>query len=113
MSRVARFEAYADDFEVTYVDDDWSRLEQYFTEDVIYARRSSRNRFTQKKATPPTTVESTIETPVPAKPRIAASSSHATTDEASVAINVGTPERSVRGRSDLRRSGPATPASGA
>jgi hypothetical protein len=37
MSLVARFEAYADAFEVTYVDDDWSRLEQYFTEDAVYS----------------------------------------------------------------------------
>jgi hypothetical protein len=37
MSLVARFEAYAADFEVTYADDDWSRLEPYFTEDAVYS----------------------------------------------------------------------------
>ena len=37
MSLVARFEAYAEDFERTYADDDWSRLEQYFTEDATYS----------------------------------------------------------------------------
>jgi hypothetical protein len=31
-----RFLAYAQDFERTYVDDDWSRLEQYFTPDATY-----------------------------------------------------------------------------
>jgi hypothetical protein len=31
-----RFEAYAADFELTFVDDDWSRLEQYFTDDAVY-----------------------------------------------------------------------------
>jgi hypothetical protein len=34
---VARFEAYAADFERTYADDDWSRLEPYFTEDATYS----------------------------------------------------------------------------
>jgi hypothetical protein len=33
---VERFEAYAADFERTFVDDDWARLEQYFTEDAVY-----------------------------------------------------------------------------
>jgi hypothetical protein len=37
MTLVARFEAYAADFERTYADDDWSRLEQYFTEDATYS----------------------------------------------------------------------------
>ena len=37
MSLVARFEAYAEDFERSYADDDWSRLEQYFTEDATYS----------------------------------------------------------------------------
>ena len=32
-----RYEAYAADFERTFVDDDWSRLEQYFTEDAVYS----------------------------------------------------------------------------
>jgi hypothetical protein len=31
-----RFFEYADAFEVSYVDDDWSRLAQYFTEDASY-----------------------------------------------------------------------------
>ncbi len=31
-----RFLAYAQDFEKTYVDDDWSRLEQYFAPDATY-----------------------------------------------------------------------------
>jgi hypothetical protein len=31
-----RFQAYADAFEESYVDDDWSRIEQYFTEDAVY-----------------------------------------------------------------------------
>ncbi|MCZ6890170.1 MAG: nuclear transport factor 2 family protein [Gammaproteobacteria bacterium] len=30
------FKNYADDFELTFVDDNWSRLEQYFTENAIY-----------------------------------------------------------------------------
>lgn len=36
MSIKDRFLAYADDFERTYEDDDWTRLEQYFTEDAVY-----------------------------------------------------------------------------
>ena len=31
------FQAYADAFEETYVDDNWQRLEEYFSADVIYA----------------------------------------------------------------------------
>ena len=31
-----RFQAYADAFEAAYADDDWSRLEEYFTEDCEY-----------------------------------------------------------------------------
>jgi hypothetical protein len=34
---VERFEAYAADFERTFVDDDWNRLEKYFTEDAVYS----------------------------------------------------------------------------
>lgn len=34
---IARFAAYAEDFERSYADDDWSRLEQYFTEDATYS----------------------------------------------------------------------------
>ena len=37
MTLVERFEAYAADFERTFADDDWSRLEQYFTEDAVYS----------------------------------------------------------------------------
>lgn len=36
MSLVQRFEAYAAAFEETFADDDWSRLEPYFTEDAVY-----------------------------------------------------------------------------
>jgi len=36
MDLLARFNAYAHDFEKTFVDDDWERLEPYFTEDVVY-----------------------------------------------------------------------------
>jgi len=37
MTAQDRFIAYALDFERTYQDDDWSRLEPYFAEDVVYA----------------------------------------------------------------------------
>jgi hypothetical protein len=37
MTLVGRFEAYAMDFERTFVDDDWTRLEVHFTEDAVYA----------------------------------------------------------------------------
>jgi hypothetical protein len=37
MTLVERFNAYASDFERTFVDDDWSRLEQYFTDDAVYS----------------------------------------------------------------------------
>jgi hypothetical protein len=36
MSIVDRYLEYADAFEHTYEDDDWSRLAQYFTEDSVY-----------------------------------------------------------------------------
>ncbi len=36
MSMLERFAAYAQDFERTYVDDDWSRLGPYFTPDAVY-----------------------------------------------------------------------------
>lgn len=36
MSIIDRFKAYADAFEETFDDDDWSRLEQYFAEDAVY-----------------------------------------------------------------------------
>ena len=37
MTLVERFEAYAADFERTFTDDDWARLEQYFTADAVYS----------------------------------------------------------------------------
>jgi hypothetical protein len=37
MSILERFQAYADAFEETYADDDWQRLEEYFTTDAVYA----------------------------------------------------------------------------
>ena len=37
MSNLERFQAYADAFEETYVDDNWQRLEEYFTLDAVYA----------------------------------------------------------------------------
>lgn len=36
MSILQRFLAYAADFEKTLVDDDWSRLGQYFSDDAVY-----------------------------------------------------------------------------
>lgn len=36
MSIVDRYRAYANAFEESYADDDWSRLEAYFTEDAVY-----------------------------------------------------------------------------
>lgn len=36
MSIRDRYQAYADAFELTFEDDDWSRLEEYFTEDAVY-----------------------------------------------------------------------------
>jgi ketosteroid isomerase-like protein len=36
MSIKDRYRAYADAFEESYEDNDWSRIEQYFTEDAIY-----------------------------------------------------------------------------
>ncbi len=36
MDPMAVFGAYATDFEKTYVDDDWSRLEKYFADDAVY-----------------------------------------------------------------------------
>jgi hypothetical protein len=37
MSHLEQFQAYAASFEETYVNDDWQRLEQYFTADAVYA----------------------------------------------------------------------------
>ncbi|MBW2426518.1 MAG: nuclear transport factor 2 family protein [Deltaproteobacteria bacterium] len=36
MSIKDRYQAYADAFEESLADDDWTRLEEYFTEDAIY-----------------------------------------------------------------------------
>lgn len=36
MGIVDRYQAYADAFEESYEDDDWSRIEPYFTEDSVY-----------------------------------------------------------------------------
>lgn len=36
MENLPRFMAYAADFEKTLVDDDWSRLRQYFAADAVY-----------------------------------------------------------------------------
>ncbi len=36
MSIRDRYQAYADAFEESYADDDWSRIEQYFTEGAVY-----------------------------------------------------------------------------
>ncbi len=36
MSIEDRYQAYASAFEESFVDDDWSRIEQYFTEDAVY-----------------------------------------------------------------------------
>lgn len=36
MSILERYQAYADAFEESYADDDWSRIGPYFTEDAVY-----------------------------------------------------------------------------
>ena len=36
MGIAERYRAYADAFEESYDDDDWSRIEAYFTEDAVY-----------------------------------------------------------------------------
>ena len=36
MSILERYRAYADAFEESYEDDDWSRIGQYFTENAVY-----------------------------------------------------------------------------
>ncbi len=36
MSILDRYQAYADAFEESFEDDDWSRIAQYFTEDAVY-----------------------------------------------------------------------------
>ena len=37
MDLVERFEAYAADFELTFSDDDWTRLNRHFTDDAVYS----------------------------------------------------------------------------
>ena len=37
MALVDCFEAYAADFELTFIDDDWTRLERHFTDDALYS----------------------------------------------------------------------------
>lgn len=39
MHILGRFQTYAEDFEKTYVDDDWSRILPYFAEDAVYEVR--------------------------------------------------------------------------
>ena len=36
MSILERYQAYADAFEESYEDDDWSRIAQFFTENTVY-----------------------------------------------------------------------------
>ncbi len=36
MSNLERFTEYAEAFEATLLDDDWARLEQYFSHDAVY-----------------------------------------------------------------------------
>ena len=36
MNIADRYQAYANAFELSYVDDDWSRIEEYFTDDAVY-----------------------------------------------------------------------------
>ena len=40
MSLLKRFARYAEAFEETYDDDDWSRLKEYFTDDVVYEAKA-------------------------------------------------------------------------
>ena len=37
MSILDRYQAYAEAFEQSYADDDWTRIAQYFTENAVYA----------------------------------------------------------------------------
>jgi hypothetical protein len=41
MGALERFFEYAQDFEKTYDDDDWSRLERYFAPDAVYEVRNA------------------------------------------------------------------------
>ena len=40
MAAMTQFFEYAQDFEKTFVDDDWSRLERYFEPDAVYEVRN-------------------------------------------------------------------------
>src|SRR5262245_17585741 len=40
MSLLKRFARYAEAFETTYDDDNWSRLKEYFTDDVVYEAKA-------------------------------------------------------------------------
>ncbi len=46
MAFTDRYLAYAEDFERTYADDDWTRLEQYFTEDADYPQGTAQSEVT-------------------------------------------------------------------
>ena len=37
MTNLERFQSYADAFEESYADDNWQRLEEFFTTDAVYA----------------------------------------------------------------------------
>jgi hypothetical protein len=50
MSITDRYLAYADDFGRTYEDDDWTRLEQYFTEDAVYPQGADQPDVTGRTA---------------------------------------------------------------
>ena len=43
MSILDRYQAYAEAFEESYIDDDWTRIEQYFTEDAVYVGEPEAN----------------------------------------------------------------------
>ena len=36
MGIAERYQSYADAFEESYIDDDWSRIEEFFTENAVY-----------------------------------------------------------------------------
>jgi ketosteroid isomerase-like protein len=43
MSILDRYQAYSEAFEESYIDDDWTRIEQYFTEDAVYVGEPEAN----------------------------------------------------------------------
>lgn len=57
MNRIALFLAYADAFEVTYEDDNWQRIEEYFTEDAEYDGAVGRDAVLEKLRTAITTLD--------------------------------------------------------